>query len=66
VEPASAASIAGLKKLINSGKIDRKEQIVCVVTGHVLKDPQVAINACEDPVEVDADINALSKIIKRD
>ncbi len=66
VEPASAASIAGLKKLISSGKIDRKEQIVCVVTGHVLKDPQVAINACEDPVEVDADINALSKIIKRD
>jgi threonine synthase len=66
VEPASAASIAGLKKLINSGKIDRKEQIVCVVTGHVLKDHQVAINACEDPVEVDADINALSKIIKRD
>jgi len=64
VEPASAASIAGLKKLINSGKIDKNEQIVCVVTGHVLKDPQVAIDACKDPVEVDADINALSKIIK--
>lgn len=64
VEPASAASIAGLKKLVNSGKIDKGEQIVCVVTGHVLKDPNVAIDACEEPVEVDADINALSKIIK--
>jgi threonine synthase len=64
VEPASAASIAGLKKLVNSGKIDKGEQIVCVVTGHVLKDPNIAINACEEPVEVDADINALSKIIK--
>lgn len=64
VEPASAASIAGLKKLVDSGKIDKGEDIVCVVTGHVLKDPNVAIDACEKPVEVDADINALSKIIK--
>ncbi len=64
VEPASAASIAGLIKLVNSGKVDKGEQIVCVVTGHVLKDPNVAINACEEPVEVDADIEALSKIIK--
>lgn len=64
VEPASAASIAGLKKLVNSGKIDKGEQIVCVVTGHLLKDPNIAIDACEKPVEVDADINALSKIIK--
>lgn len=64
VEPASAASIAGLKKLVNSGKIDKGEQIVCVVTGHVLKDPNIAIDACEEPIEVDADINALSKIIK--
>jgi threonine synthase len=66
VEPASAASIAGLIKLVNSGKIDKGEQIVCVVTGHVLKDPNVAINACEEPIEVDADIDTLSKIIKGD
>jgi len=64
VEPASAASIAGLKKLVDSGKIDKGEQIVCVVTGHVLKDPNIAINACEEPVEVDADINALLRVIK--
>ncbi len=64
VEPASAASIAGLKKLIHTGKIDKGEQIVCIVTGHVLKDPNIAIEACEKPVEVEADINALSKIIR--
>jgi threonine synthase len=64
VEPASAASIAGLKKLVDSGKIDKGEQIVCVVTGHVLKDPNIAINACEEPVEVDADIDALLRVIK--
>lgn len=41
VEPASAASIAGLKKLRGSGKIDPSETIVCVTTGHGLKDPSV-------------------------
>ncbi len=63
VEPASAASIAGLKKLVETGSIDKGEQVVCVVTGHLLKDPNTAINACEKPVEVEADINALSRII---
>lgn len=42
VEPASAASIAGLKKLIRSGNIDRSDVVVCVTTGHGLKDPSVA------------------------
>ncbi len=42
VEPASAASIAGLKKMIDSGDIDHSEIVVCVTTGHGLKDPSVA------------------------
>ncbi|MEG3224171.1 MAG: threonine synthase [Methanobacteriales archaeon Met13] len=63
VEPASAASIAGLIKLFDAGKIDKGEQIVCVVTGHLLKDPNTAINACTEPVEVDTDVGALSRII---
>ena len=41
VEPASAASIAGLKKTIESGDIDRSEIVVCVTTGHGLKDPSI-------------------------
>lgn len=65
VEPASAASIAGLRKLVESGQIDKGEQIVCIVTGHLLKDPNTAINACTEPVEVDADIKALSQIINQ-
>ncbi len=65
VEPASAASIAGLKKLVESGQIDKGEQIVCIVTGHLLKDPNTAINACKEPIEVDADISALSRIINQ-
>ena len=41
VEPASAASIAGVKKLSEEGQVDPSETIVCVTTGHGLKDPSV-------------------------
>ncbi len=41
VEPASAASIAGLRKNREAGKIDRSDLVVCVTTGHGLKDPSV-------------------------
>jgi threonine synthase len=41
VEPAGAASIAGLKKLSEQGRVDRSETVVCVTTGHGLKDPSV-------------------------
>ena len=41
VEPASAASIAGLTKLKNSGNMDSSDLVVCVTTGHGLKDPSV-------------------------
>ncbi len=63
VEPASAASIAGLLKLVESGEVDKREQVVCIVTGHLLKDPNTAINACVEPVVIDANVEALSKII---
>lgn len=59
VEPASAASVAGVQKLVNSGAIDRSERIVCVVTGHLLKDPDTVIKQCEPPTEIDADLPSL-------
>ena len=42
-EPASAASVAGVKKLIEAGIIDRNEEIVCILTGNLLKDPDSTI-----------------------
>ncbi len=39
VEPASAASVAGVKKLSELGEIEKDRRIVCVCTGHLLKDP---------------------------
>jgi threonine synthase len=40
-EPASAASVAGWKRLRAEGVIGRDERVVCVLTGHALKDPDV-------------------------
>jgi threonine synthase len=59
VEPASAASVAGVKKLVEAGVIDPAERIVCVVTGHLLKDPETVIKQCESPIEIDADLQSL-------
>jgi threonine synthase len=41
-EPASAASLAGVCKLAAAGRIDRGATVVCVLTGHGLKDPETA------------------------
>jgi threonine synthase len=59
VEPASAASLAGLRKLIAQGTIGRDEVVVCVTTGHLLKDPESIMKACHPPIEVDANFDAL-------
>ena len=39
-EPASAASVAGLLHLLNEGRLPRGGTVVCVLTGHGLKDPE--------------------------
>jgi len=64
VEPASAASVAGIKKMAEEGLLDRDERIVCVVTGHLLKDPETVIKQCEPPVEIDADLESLLSVLR--
>ena len=41
-EPASAASVAGISKAAAAGELDPDALIVCVLTGHGLKDPTTA------------------------
>jgi threonine synthase len=43
-EPASAASVAGAKLLAAEGVIGRDERVVCILTGHALKDPTATVN----------------------
>ena len=40
-EPASAASVAGVRRLAAQGRIGARETVVCVLTGHGLKDPDI-------------------------
>jgi threonine synthase len=42
-EPASAASVAGAKRLREEGVIGRSDRVVCVLTGHQLKDPTATV-----------------------
>lgn len=42
-EPASAASVAGAKLLVAEGVIGPDEQVVCILTGHQLKDPDATV-----------------------
>jgi threonine synthase len=42
-EPASAASVAGARKLREEGIIGRDDRVVCVLTGHQLKDPTATV-----------------------
>jgi threonine synthase len=54
-EPASAASVAGLLKL----GVPEGSRVVCVLTGHGLKDPDIAIGQIAVPTAVDADYAAI-------
>lgn len=54
-EPASAASVAGLLKV----GVPEGSTVVCVLTGHGLKDPDLAISQSVQPVTLDADEAAI-------
>jgi threonine synthase len=42
-EPASAASVAGARQLVTEGVIGVDERVVCILTGHALKDPSTTV-----------------------
>jgi threonine synthase len=74
VEPASAASVAGLMKQFRKPDSSRLfpalspgGRIVCTVTGHGLKDPDAAMSGGHyAPVETDADLPAVRQILEQD
>src|SRR6185436_14331801 len=55
VEPASAASIAGLLKSVEDGWVKRGSTVVCTVTGNGLKDPDTALRDMPVVVPVPVD-----------
>ena len=63
VEPASAASIAGMIKLAQTGTIGRDERVVCICTGNVLKDPDIVLKSFGKIRPVPADFESVKKVV---
>ena len=59
-EPASAASVAGLLRLHAEGELTAGATVVCVLTGHGLKDPEWAIAGAAQPATVPPDAEAVA------
>src|SRR6266480_2972622 len=60
VEPASAASVAGMVQLHTDGRLPAGRTVVCILTGHGLKDTEWAIAGAAPPVTVPADAEAVA------
>jgi threonine synthase len=73
-EPASAASVAGVRQLVRAGVISSKAKVVAVLTGHVLKDPDILLRYHRDidppppganrPVEVEPTLAAVERAMR--
>ena len=59
-EPASAASVAGVIKKAKEGFFEEKCTVVCILTGHGLKDPERATKICPPFIELPADTDAVA------
>ncbi|MCP1306730.1 threonine synthase [Paenibacillus tyrfis] len=65
-EPASAASIAGVMKLKSEGYFEKGQSVVCVLTGHGLKDPNIAIKSVSaEPMVVHDSEEAVMEAIRK-
>jgi threonine synthase len=72
-EPASAASLAGLRRLVQRGAIGPGESVVAILTGHILKDPGLLLNyhqvmeppppGANRPIEIEPTLAALERVL---
>jgi threonine synthase len=63
-EPASAASVAGVRAAVVGGLIGDSESVVAVLTGHLLKDPDASGHARTGmPIEVDASLASIERAL---
>ena len=70
-EPASAASVAGVRSLVARGTIGPQQRVVAILTGHVLKDPGTLLQYHRDteppppganrPIEIEADLREVER-----
>jgi len=76
-EPASAAAVAGVRKLVAEAVIDRSDSVIAILTGHLLKDPQSTVNYhsadtssgltatyANRPIPIDASVDAVRRSLE--
>jgi threonine synthase len=62
-EPASAASVAGLKKMVEQGRVEQSAVAVCTLTGHGLKDPATATEQSAKPIRAGPDLDEVRRAL---
>jgi threonine synthase len=73
-EPASAAAVAGLRQLVGHGTIKPADRVVAVLTGHILKDPDLLLRYHQEmdppppganrPIEIDANLREVERVLR--
>ena len=73
-EPASAAAVAGLRQLVTRGTIRPADRVVAVLTGHILKDPDLLLRYHQEmeppppganrPIEIDANLKEVERVLR--
>lgn len=73
-EPASAASVAGVRELVRRGEIAKGDAVVAVLTGHILKDPGILLQYHREmepppahanrPIEIEAELSAVAHVLE--
>ena len=64
-EPAGAAPMAGLLKMLREGRLSPEDRLVVLVTGNGLKDVSSAIKAAGTPHRIDPDVGDLKRLVER-
>lgn len=66
-EPASATTLAGVRKLRGAGVIGEDQLVACVLTGHMLKDPDAIMSSQprDQMVEIEPTIEAVEKVLSK-
>ena len=62
-EPAGGVSVAVLQKMVEQGKIDKNDKVVCYVTGNGLKATESIMEVLEKPLVMKADIGEISAVV---
>ncbi|KUO40016.1 MAG: hypothetical protein AVW06_02985 [Hadesarchaea archaeon DG-33-1] len=63
-EPSGAAGLAGLRKLLDIGSVDRSDTVVVEITGGGLKDQKTAMQLIKEPPTIEPELEQLKRFIK--